>query len=75
MGSVLSWFNWIAQRNLQRERVTSMPRKPNPPPDNPEQSKRFIETAREIETDESRETFERTFKKIAKPPKAKSDPN
>lgn len=52
-----------------------MPRKPNPPPDNPEQSKRFIETAREIETDESRETFERTFKKIAKPPKAKSDPN
>jgi hypothetical protein len=47
-----------------------MPRKPAPKPDDPEQSRRFIETAREIGTDESPEAFERAFKKIVprKPP-------
>jgi hypothetical protein len=38
-----------------------MPRKPKPPPDDPEQSKRFIEAARAAETDESPEAFERVF--------------
>jgi len=46
-----------------------MPRKPKlPPPDDPEQSKRFIDMAREVDADESekgREAFERAFKKIA----------
>lgn len=41
-----------------------MPRKPKPPPDDPEQSKRFIKAAREIGTDESPEAFERVFKRI-----------
>jgi hypothetical protein len=41
-----------------------MPRKPKPPPDDPEQSKRFIEAAREAGTDESPEAFERVFKKV-----------
>jgi len=41
-----------------------MPRKPKPQPDDPEQSKRFIDTAREIGADESLEGFERTFKKV-----------
>jgi hypothetical protein len=41
-----------------------MPRKPAPKPDDPEQSKRFIEKAREIETDETKEAFERAFKKL-----------
>jgi hypothetical protein len=41
-----------------------MPRKPAPKPDDPEQSKRFIETAREIGTDEDPEAFERAFKKV-----------
>jgi len=41
-----------------------MPRKPNPPPDDPEQSKRFIEGAKEVEVDETREGFDRAFKKI-----------
>jgi hypothetical protein len=52
-----------------------MPRKPSPPPDDPEQSKRFIDTAREIETDESPEAFERAFKKVVPPktPRAKRD--
>jgi hypothetical protein len=44
-----------------------MPRKPKPPPDDPEQSKRFIKAAREIETDESPEAFERVFEKIVRP--------
>jgi hypothetical protein len=30
-----------------------MPRKPNPPPDDPEQSKRFIDMAREVDANES----------------------
>jgi hypothetical protein len=41
-----------------------MPRKPKSPPDDPEQSKRFIKAAREIGTDESPEEFERVFKKV-----------
>jgi hypothetical protein len=44
-----------------------MPRKPKPPPDDPEQSRRFIEAAREVETDESPEEFERVFRKIVHP--------
>jgi hypothetical protein len=43
-----------------------MPRKPNPPRDDPEQSKRFIEGAREIGTDESPEEFERVFKRVVR---------
>jgi hypothetical protein len=42
---------------------------PSPKPDDPEQSKRFVETAREIEADESGEAFRRAFRKIV-PPKS-----
>jgi hypothetical protein len=46
-----------------------MPRKPLPPPDDPEQSKRFIEIAREVGADETtREEFDRTFRKVASRP-------
>lgn len=45
--------------------------KPNPTPkrttskpDDPEQSKRFVETAREIEADETGEAFRRALEKI-----------
>jgi hypothetical protein len=44
-----------------------MPRKLKPKPDDPEQSKRFIDMAREVQADETergREAFERTLKKI-----------
>jgi len=44
-----------------------MPRKPKPKPDDPAESKRFIDMAREIGADESekgRKAFERTFKKV-----------
>jgi hypothetical protein len=41
-----------------------MPRKPTKP-DNPEQSKRFIETAEEVGADTDDAALERAFKKIA----------
>jgi hypothetical protein len=45
-----------------------MPRKPKLQPDDPAQSKRFINMAREVgadETEKGREAFDRTFKRIA----------
>jgi hypothetical protein len=53
-----------------------MPRKPNPPPDDPEQSKRFMEIAREVGADGiTREEVDRTFREVAsRPPlRPKSD--
>lgn len=51
-----------------------MSRKPNPPRDDPEQSKRFIELAREVEAEGTKEEFERAFKKVAKVRKDKAAP-
>jgi hypothetical protein len=47
-----------------------MPARKPPQPDERPQSEDFIETARKLGTDESREAFERVFEKItkAKPP-------
>ena len=36
------------------------------PLDDPEQSKRLIDMAREVEADRSKEDFEKAFKKVAK---------
>jgi hypothetical protein len=44
-----------------------MGRKPTPKPDDPEQSKRFIETAEEVEATDD-EALERAFKKIIRSP-------
>lgn len=45
-----------------------MERKPKPKPqDDPEQSKRFIEAAREAGADETEKGAERAFKAVAKP--------
>jgi len=41
---------------------------PKPKQDNPEQSRRFVETARELEADESGETFERAVEALSKTP-------
>jgi hypothetical protein len=51
-----------------------MPRKPQRPrPKNdPEQVKRFIDMAREVEVDESPDAFNRAFAKVAHPPKPKT---
>jgi hypothetical protein len=46
-----------------------MPRNPKSPPNDPEQSKRFIDMAREIGADEGtagQKAFERAFEKIVK---------
>ena len=42
-------------------------------PDDPEQSKRFIEAARDAESDESEEGANRTFKKIVPSPASRSN--
>jgi len=51
-----------------------MPRKLKPEPDDPAQSKRFIDMAREVgadETEKGREAFERAFEKIKSEPPIK----
>jgi hypothetical protein len=45
-----------------------MPHKPQPP-DDPEQSKRFIEMARKVAAEQPSPDFERVFRKIAEQPK------
>jgi hypothetical protein len=42
-----------------------MPRKPKPKPDDPEQSKRFIDMAREVGAEQPSPDFERVFRKVA----------
>jgi hypothetical protein len=49
-----------------------MPKRKEPPLPPKEQFKRFIETAREHDVDESGREFERDFKKVARPSKPKS---
>lgn len=43
-----------------------MTRKPERKPDDPAQSKRFIDAARKAEADETREGADRAFKKVVK---------
>ena len=47
-----------------------MPRTSAPKPDNPEQHKRFIDMAREVEVDEREGGFDRAFERIADKTKA-----
>lgn len=44
-------------------------KKPLPQQDDPEQSKRFIDMAREVEADEDPEAFDRAFDQVVKPTK------
>jgi len=46
-----------------------MPKRKEPPLPPKEQFKRFVETAREHEVDETGKEFERAFKKVARPQK------
>jgi hypothetical protein len=48
-----------------------MIRKPKPQPDNPEQVKRFIDMAHEVEADESDGAMDRAFSKVVRPGKPK----
>lgn len=47
-------------------------RNPKRQPDDPAQSKRFIETAREVEADETKEGFNRAFEKVVPPGSSQS---
>jgi hypothetical protein len=49
-----------------------MGRKPVPKPDDPEQSKRFIDAAREAGADESEVEADRAFKKVVVSDKSKA---
>lgn len=51
-----------------------MPKKPKPKPDDPKQSQRFIDMAREVEADGTKEEFDRAFEKIARAPKSDRRP-
>jgi hypothetical protein len=55
-----------------------MPRRLKPQPDDPAQSKRFIDMARELDADENekgREAFNRAFRKVAEQPKGSPTPS
>jgi hypothetical protein len=41
-----------------------MPKSSKPKPDNPEQFKRFVETARQVEVDESPDALDRALDKV-----------
>jgi hypothetical protein len=41
-----------------------MPRKPKPKHDDPEESKRFLETAKAVEASQDPKDFERAFKSV-----------
>jgi hypothetical protein len=58
------------------EKPKPAPKRESPKPDDPEQSKRFVEAARQIEADETGEAFRRAFEKIvpARSFTPKSDP-
>jgi hypothetical protein len=47
-----------------------MEKKPRPEPDDPEQSKRFVDTAKQLEVDETGTWFDRAFGAV-KPSKAR----
>jgi hypothetical protein len=49
-----------------------MAQEPKPKPDNPEQSKRFIDAAREAGADESKEAADRAFKNAVRKPTTQS---
>jgi hypothetical protein len=46
-----------------------MPRKPKPQHDDPDESKRFLDMAREIGAETPSPDFERVFRKVAEQPK------
>ena len=52
-----------------------MGRKPAPKPDDPKQSKRFIETAEQVGADTDDEALERAFKKIGPAGRKTQPPN
>lgn len=54
-----------AHRNMETEHI--MTKQPKPKPDDPEQSKRFEEAARELGVDKSGKLFKRAIERLARP--------
>ena len=53
-----------------------MSRQPKPPkPDDPEQSRKFMEAARELGCDDSEERFIETVRKVASAPPTRNGPS
>jgi hypothetical protein len=57
------WFSAETSEDIALEDKT-----PEPPHDDPAESKRFIDMAREVEADEGDEAMDKAFKKIIPPP-------
>jgi hypothetical protein len=55
----------MAGRTTKSKEGTAVGRKPEPKPDDPAQSKRFIDAAREAGADETDQGADRAFKRIA----------
>jgi hypothetical protein len=55
------------REKVNKTKLTSVERHKRLKPDNPEQSKRFVDMAREVGVDESPEAFDAVFKKVIKP--------
>lgn len=53
--------------------IADMPRKPRPKPDDPDESKRFEQAARDAESDESGAIFEREVDVLIPPLKQRTD--
>jgi hypothetical protein len=53
----------------ERDILRDMTRKPQPKPDNPDQFKRFIDMACEVEVDESPEALDKAFEKVTGRPR------
>lgn len=51
------------------------PKKPADKADNPEQYRRFVETARALGADESPDAMDKAFERVMKPKKAKAEPS
>jgi hypothetical protein len=51
-----------------------MPQKPAPKPDNPEQFKRFIETAREVDADDDPKALDRALDRVLGPKRRSEAP-
>jgi hypothetical protein len=54
--------------------VPTRKRAPATKPDDPEQYRRFVETARELEADESPDSMDRAFDRVVKPKKPRATP-
>ena len=52
---------------MEQNDVNTKKPEPSRRPDNPEQYRRFVETARELEADESPDAMDRAFERVVKP--------